>query len=150
MNSYLSVHDYIRAVTGQGVQTLYGNLMRVRGNAGVAQSAISLPVQPNTTVQLNQYDPITIFDGALTEMVTVTAATAPGAASIPITPTQFAHAAGVSCCSDGTQGSVAEAVLEGSAAVERICRQPLLQATYTAETLPLLSTRAWVDSSMAL
>jgi hypothetical protein len=149
MNSYLSVHDYLRMTTGQETSSLLGNLMRV-GTGGVAQGATSLPVAPNTTVNLNQYDLITIFDGASTEVVTVTTNTTSGASSIPISATQFAHAAGISCCSDGASGSLAEAILEGSAEVERICRQPLLQATYTNETVPLQSSRAWIDSSIAL
>src|SRR6266568_16867 len=135
--------------TGQETPSLIGNLFRV-GTGGVAQGAISLPVTPNTAVALSQYDNIAIFDGSSTEVVTVSAATNAGASSIPISATQFAHAAGVSCCSDGVGGSLAEALLEGSAEVERICRQPLLQATYTNEVVPLQSTRGWIDSSIAL
>jgi hypothetical protein len=151
MNSYITVHDYARAVTGQGITSLLGNLMRV-GTGGVTLGATTLPVTPNTTVQLNQYDQITIFDGASSEIVTVGAAGASvGASSIPISACAFAHAAGTSCCSDGTgPQSLAEAILEGSASVEQICRQALLQATYTSESLPLASTRAWVDSSLRL
>lgn len=144
-NSYLSVHDYLRAIQGQETASLIGNLIRVN-TGGVVLGATSLPVTPNTTVNLNQYDIITIFDGSSTEEVTVTATTASGASSIPITATAFAHAAGVSCCSDGTYGSLAQAILDASAEVERICEQPLLQQTNTGEELPLRTTRAMIDN----
>ena len=151
MNTYLSVHDFLRAPTGQETASLLGNLLRI-ATGGVAQGATSLPVTPGTTLTLNPYDPITIFDGSNTEVVTVTGSSpiSPGAISIPVSALQYAHAAGTSCCSDGRLGSLAEAIIEGSAEVERICRQPLLQATYTNEQLPLQSTRAWIDSSLQL
>lgn len=149
-NSYLSAHDYKRMTTGQEIASILGNLLRI-GPGAVAQGAASLPVMPNTTVDLNAYDPVTIFDGSSTEVVQVGSAGAVvGSSSIPLlSGVQFGHAAGTSVCSDGAQGSLAEAILEGSAEVERICRQPLLSATYT-DILPLLSMRAAVDNESHL
>jgi len=149
-NSYLSAHDYKRATTGQEIASILGNLLRI-GPGAVVQGATSLPVTPNTTIALNAYDPVTIFDGSNTEVVQVGSAGASiGSSAIPLmVGAQFGHAAGTSCCSDGTQGSLAEAILEGSAEVERICRQPLLLATYT-DLLPLLSMRAAVDNGSRL
>lgn len=146
-NTYLTVHDYLRAITGQETSSLLGNLMRLSG--AVIVGATSLPVTPNTTVNLSVNDPITIFDGASSEVVTVTSATAAGASSIPVTATQYAHASATSLCSDGTQGSLAQAIIDGSANVERICNQALLQATYT-DTLPLMTTRAMIDNNQQL
>lgn len=149
-NSYLSAHDYRRATTGQEIASILGNLLRI-GPGAVAQGATNLPVTPNTTIALNAYDPVTIFDGSSTEVVQVGSAGAVvGSPSIPLlSGVQFGHVAGTSCCSDGVEGSLAEAILEGSAEVERICRQPLLLATYT-DLLPLLSMRAAVDNGSRL
>lgn len=148
-NTYLSIFDYLRSNSGHETASLYGNLLRINGS--VTQGATSLPVTPNTTVQLNVYDPITIFDGASSEVVTVQASTAPGASSITLqSGTQYAHASGTPCCSDGTYGSLAEAIIDASAEVERICNQPLLQATYTNESLSLRTTRAIIDNKNSL
>jgi hypothetical protein len=148
-NSYITVHDYLRAVTGQATSRLLGNLMRV-GSPGVSPGATSLPVTPATTVSLAQYDQVYIFDGASSEIVTVTANTSEPASSIPISATQFAHAAGVSCCSDGASGSLGQTIFDASAEVETICRQVLLQQSNANEQLPLVTTRAWIDSALQL
>jgi len=147
-NAYLSVHEYLNRVTGLSTSALVGNVMRC---GAVAQGATSLTVTPVLTVALNQYDQVTILDGANSEVLIVGSAGAiVGASNIPVSATQYAHNAGTSCCSDGTSGSLAEAIIEGSASLESITRQALLQATYTLEMLPMPTTRAWVDSSRQL
>lgn len=148
MNLYISVFDYKNAPTGQETASLLGNLLRV-STGGVAQGGTSLPVTPNTTMQLNQYDTITIFDGSSSESVQVTANTASGASSVPITATAYAHAAGTPLCSDGVSGSLAQAIIEGSAHVERYCEQELLAATYS-ETLYLRTMDANVTNDGSL
>lgn len=148
MNLYISPFEYQKAPTGQETASLLGNLLRV-GTGGVALGATSLPVTPNTTVALNQYDNITIFDGSSSEVVQVTATTASGASSVPITATQYAHAAGTPLCSDGASGSLAQAIIEGSAHVERYCDQELLAATYS-ETLYLRTMDANVTNDGSL
>lgn len=149
INTYLSVHDYLRATHGQETASILGNLMRV-SSGGVAQGAPSLPVTPNTTVNLNIYDQIYIFDGSNSEIVTVTATTNAGASAIPVSALAYSHAAGISCCSDGVYGSLGQTIIDGSAEVERICEQPLLQQTNINETLPLLTTRAMVTNKSQL
>ena len=149
MNLYISAFEYQKAPTGQETASLLGNLLRV-GTGGVALGATSLPVTPNTTVALNQYDNITIFDGSSSEVVQVTATTASGASSVPITATQYAHAVGTPLCSDGTSGSLAQAIIAGSAHVERHVEKPLLATTYTNETLRLRSMEAAITSDGTL
>lgn len=146
-NTYITPFEYKRATTGQETTSLLGNLLRL--SSGVSASGTSLPVTPNTTVNLAVYDPIWIFDGASSEMVTVTATTASGASSIPVTALAYAHSTGTALCSDGTNGSMGESIFSASAEVENICLQPLIQATYT-ETLQLRTMAASINSSGTL
>lgn len=148
-NLYLTPTEYTKAPTGQETASLIGNLLRV-GTGGIAQGGTSLPVTPNTTVALNQYDNIYICDGVSSEIVQATAATPANSSSVPITATQFAHAAGVQVLSDGVSGSLGEALIEGSAHVERHTEQALLQATYTNETLRLRTMEAAITSDGSL
>jgi len=80
----------------------------------------------------------------------VTAATNAGASSIPITATLFAHATGVPLCSDGAYGSLGEALVEGSAHLERYTEQSLLATTYTNEVLRLRTMEAAITSDGSL
>lgn len=148
MNTYISVYDYLRAGTGQDTATVLGNVARL--NNSVSAGATSLPLTAATTVALNAYDQITIFDGANSEQVSVTAATPQGATSIPVSALSFAHAAGTPLCSDGAQGSLAEMIVNASAQLETYCRQSLLQAAYSNEELPLRTTRAAVTRDYRL
>src|SRR6266699_1695830 len=146
-NTYITPHEYKRATTGQEITSLLGNLLRLSSAVGAAGT--TLPVTPNTTVNLAVNDPIWIFDGVSSEMVTVTATTASGASSIPVTALSYAHSTGVALCSDGTIGSLGQAIESASIEVENICRQPLLQATYTEE-LQLRTMTASINSDGAL
>lgn len=145
MNTYLSHLDYQRAPTGNETATLVGNSLRLSHPVAVGDTAIF--VTPNTTVQLNAYDQITIFDGPYSEVVTVGATVGVGSASFQIASPgfQFAHVSGVPMCSDGTGGSLSQTIINASEEVESICRQPLLQAVYT-ETYSLQSMQASLDA----
>lgn len=148
VNAYISAAEYLNRITGLSTSALVGNLART---GTVALGATSLTVSPALTVALQQWDNLTLFDGANSEVVTVASGGAAiNATTIPISATQYAHSAGTSCCSDGASGSLAEAIIEGSASLESITRQALLQATVTLEMLPMPTTRAWVDSSRQL
>jgi len=111
--------------------------------------AVTLLVVPNTTVQLNQYDRITIFDGPNSEVVIVAGTTNAGVGSIGIqTPgLQFQHAAGTPCCSDGVLGSLADQIVDASDWLETdFTFQALFQATYTGEILPMPSMQVSIDN----
>lgn len=149
MDTYITPFDVARSPHGLEIGTLTGNLLRLSSTqpAGVS----TLPVTPNTTVQLNPYDPIVLFDGSSSEEVTVSATVAPGQASIPLqSPTQFAHNGGTPICSDGPLGSLAVQIVNASAWVEEICNQSLFQVTWTNEELFIPSMEAWVDNQSAL
>ncbi len=146
-NTYITPHEYKRATTGQEITSLLGNLLRLSSAVGAAGT--TLPVTPNTTVNLAVNDPIWIFDGVSSEMVTVTATTASGASSIPVTALSYAHSTGVALCSDGATGSLGQAIESASIEVENICRQPLLQTTYPEE-LQLRTMAASINSDGAL
>lgn len=146
VNTYITPFEYKRAATGgsaQEVASLLGNLLRL--SSGVSIAATSLPVTPNTTVNLAVNDPIWIFDGASSEMTTVTSTTGSGASSIPVTALAYAHSSGTVISSDGTNGSLGEDIVIASTNLESICRQPLLQATYTEE-LQLRTMAASINS----
>jgi len=147
VNTYITPFEYKRATTGQETASLLGNLLRL--SSGVSAAGTSLPVTPNTTVNLAVGDPVWIFDGSSSEMVTVTATTNAGASSIPVTALAFNHFTNTALCSDGTNGSLGQAIEAGSAEVENICLQPLLQTTYT-ETLQLRTMAASINSDRAL
>jgi len=148
-NLYITPIEYTKAPTGQETASLIGNLLRV-GTGGVVQGATTLPVTPNTTVALSEYDNLYLFDGSSSEIVQVTANTSVNASSVPISATQFAHSAGVIVLSDGVSGSLGEALVEGSAHLERHTEQPLLATTYTNETLRLRTMEAAITSDGSL
>jgi hypothetical protein len=131
-NTYLTAHDYLKATTGQETASLVGNLCRL-----------------STDVALVAGDQVYILDGSATELATVATDTAPGASAIPVQPLASGHLVHTSVVTDGTRGSLGDTIVEASAVVERITRQPLLKATVT-EALPLMSTRASVDSEANL
>jgi hypothetical protein len=145
INAYLDPFQYKAAPTGQETASLLGNLLRIAGGGTIA-GATALPTLTPTTVQLNPGDVVSIFDGSSTEQVFVSTTTGAGASSIPLsTPLQYAHAANTPLCSDGASGSLAQAIINASSELETICKQPLLQATYT-ETYALQSMQASIDS----
>lgn len=146
-NTYITPYEYKRAASGgasQELASLTGNLTMLSGS--VVQGATSLPVSPNTTVNLAVDDPVWIFDGIKSEMVLVTSTTASGASSIPVSATAFAHADDTPICSDGTNGSIGETLFIASSEVDAITQQAsLLQQTYT-ETYSLRTMDANINS----
>src|SRR5690242_16942111 len=137
-NAYIDCFIYQRSVTGLEKGSLIGNAGRL--SSAIAAGVTSLPVIPTTSVALNQFDQITIFDGNLTEVVMVGANTQIGTTSIPLLqPTQNAHVQYTPYCTDGPMGSLADAIIEASNWIENLCQQTLFQQTYTGETLQLPS-----------
>jgi hypothetical protein len=145
--TYTDPFQYRRAPTGLESDTLLGNLTRLSGS--IALGATSLPVSPATTIYLAVDDQITIFDGANSEVVTVTTATVTGSSTILVSATLAAHASKVVICSNGTLGSLADMIVDASAWLENICQQPRWQATFT-EQLRAPSMRAAVDVNGAI
>jgi hypothetical protein len=142
MNLYLDPYSYIRAATGHDTSQLVGNLCRLA--SPVAALATTLSLTAALTSQLNQYDQIYLFDGSASEIATLAQPAAVGATQISVQALASAHAAGVPFCSDGSVGSLAQCIIDASAAVESYCRQPLYQASYSAEELPLRTSRAMI------
>ncbi len=147
MNTYISWVDWQRSVTGLEWASLVGNTGRI--TSSIALGATTLPVTA-LTVQLNQYDVITIYDGSSSENVIVQSTAAVNATSITISATQYAHVAGTPFSTDGVLGSLAEHILRASQWLETICKQPLWQTTYTNELLAMPTMRASIDNQYAL
>lgn len=147
--SYLSQFDYLASPTGLESNSLLGNSLRL--SRLHAAGATILNVTPNTTVPLNQFDTITIFDGLLTEQVQVgTGGAASGSSNIPLlNPTTNAHALYTPCSSPGTLGDIGSEILKASAWVENITKQSLWSTTQT-ETLRIPSMRASFDNQSIL
>jgi len=158
--SYISQLDYLNTPSGLETGTLLGNSLRL--SSAVAAGATSLPVVlasglTGTSFDLNQFDPITIYDGLSSEVVLVSAATTFPATSIPImapigatyTGCQFAHAQYIPLSSPGTLGDIGQEILKASAWLENITKQSLWQTTQT-ETLRLPSMRASIDGQNIL
>lgn len=148
MNTYLSWFDWQRTTTGLEWGSLVGNLGRI--SSATSAGAMSLPVTPGLTVQINPYDLITIFDGANSETVTATAVAHGLDASITVSTTTYAHAAGTPYCTDGILGSLADQIVKASQELETICKQSLFLNTYTNEMLALPTMRAAIDNQFAL
>ncbi len=149
MNTYIDIYSYLRASTGQMTSALVGNTARI-ASPGVSVGVTLIPLTQPTTVALNQYDQVTIFDGSNSEVASVTAPASIGSTSITVSALQFAHAAGVSLCSDGASGSLAQQIITASQWLEDICRQPLLQTSHVNERLSLRTTRAAVTRDYTL
>lgn len=143
VSTYIDPFTYQRASTGLDSSSLVGNLLRL--SSAVVIGATSLSVTPATTVALNQYDRITLFDGINSEVVTVTSSTAIGATSIPVSATVAAHAVATPLCSDGTAGSLSDELVNAGSWLENICQQSLYQQSYT-ETLRMPSMRGSIDN----
>jgi hypothetical protein len=144
--AYTDPFAYRRSTTGQETSSLVGNLVRL--TAGVSVGATSLPV-PALTTALAIDDPVTIFDGTNSEVVTVTAVASIGVQSISVTATLAAHAAKTVICSDGTLGSLSEMIFEASSWLETITQQPRW-LTSSTEALQAPSMRAAVDRNLGL
>ena len=148
-NTYISHFEYQRSPSGLEYSSLLGNSMRL--SAGALLGATTLAITPAITVDLHQYDRITIFDGPNSEVVTVSADTNQPATSIPLQAgTIFAHGATTPLCSDGILGSLADQIMDASAELEAIAFTPLFQATYTGEVLTVPSMDATIDNQRML
>lgn len=148
MNTYLSWFDWQRTTTGLEWSSLVGNTGRLT-NSLLSAGLTTLPVTA-LTVQINQWDIVTIFDGSSSEIVTATAASLVGATSITVSATTYAHAIGTPFCTDGILGSLADQIVKASQQLETICRQSLFLNTYTNEMLALPTMRAAIDNQFAL
>lgn len=148
--TYIDCFQFMRATTGLEIASLLGNVGRL--SSAVLAGASSLPVAPNTTVALSQFDNLTIFDGPNSEQVMVGASTAQGQSSIPLLqPLQFAHAQYVSYCTDGPSGtfggnSLADEIVNASSWIEDQCQQSLFQQVYASEILDIPSMSASIDN----
>lgn len=146
-STYIDPLQYTRNPVGiAGLTAYYANVLRLPAvhNAGVTKIS-NLPTSA-ITAQLNAYDNLYIFDGLNSEIVQVASITTPGATQIPlVSPTQFTHAVGTVCCSDGTMGSLATQIFTASQWVEDICYQSLWVSTYTGEILSMPTMRAALD-----
>ena len=148
MNTYLSWFDWQRTTTGLEWGSLVGNTGRI--SSAVSIGATSLPVAPAVAVQVNQFDVITIFDGANSETVMATTTAHGLDTSITVSATTYAHAAGTPYCTDGILGSLADQIIKASQQLETICKQSLFLSTYTNEMLALPTMRAAIDNQFAL
>jgi len=148
MNLYITAKEYVKAATGQETTSLIGLLGYL--SAPMIVGAISVPLSAPLTEPIAAYDNVTIFDGSSSEVVQCSAYTNINATAIPVFASLFAHATGTVICTDGTDGSLAQAIIEGSAHVERHTEQPLLTTTYTDETLRLRSMEAAITSDGTL
>lgn len=148
-NTYIDAITYQLAPTGLQLASQYGNIGRL---AQIASGASSLtPIAPLTTA-LNQYDSIYITDGPNSEVLQVgSGGAAIGVLSIPLqSNTAFAHTGGTAYCTDGTQGSLGQAIFEASRWLEDICHQALWQTSYTNEILTMPTMRASWDNQQNL
>lgn len=147
MNTYISWFDWARSVTGLEWQSLVGNTGRI---GTTPLGATSITVTPALTVQLNQYDILTIFDGSNSENVIVQATALLNATTVNVSATINAHVAGTPFSTDGVLGSLAEAIIRSGQLLETICKQTLFQFTYTNEKLAMPTMRASIDNQYAL
>lgn len=156
VNAYIDQMDFTRSTSGLEYPSLVGNSTRFTTAQAAGVTSLTVPASGvgSITVALSFFDRITIFDGANTEVVQVGSAGAlVGATSIPLlsgTTLQYNHAVGVAWCSDGTNGSLADQIINASAWLERECYQSLLQTTYTSEQLTMPSMRASVNNRGSL
>lgn len=145
VSTYIDCITYSKAPTGLMLTTQVGNIGRIQS---CTAGATSLTLVAATTVVLSQYDAIYVTDGPNSEVLQVGAAGAiVGATSIPLQgATQYAHAGGTPYCTDGSQGSLGQAIFEASRWLEDICHQSLWQTAYTGEILTMPTMRAAIDN----
>ncbi len=148
MNTYISWFDWQRTTTGLEWGSLVGNTGRISVTTLAAHTTLS--IVPVLTVAINQFDLITIFDGANSEIVTATVGASIGAGSISVSATAFDHAAGTPYCTDGVLGSLADQIVKASQQVETICKQSLWLTTYSNELLAMPTMRGSIDNHAAL
>jgi hypothetical protein len=142
-STYLDHFAYQRMPHGLSLSSYIGNSARLAND--ISAGATSLPLNTATTVDLNQYDQLYIFDGLNSEIVTVATAAQMPATSITVSPTAYAHTQGVALCSDGTAGSLGTQLFTTGQWVEDICHQSLWVSTYSNEILSMPTMRAALD-----
>lgn len=150
-NTYIDAITYSKAPTGLNLTGQIGNIGRITA-ASAGATSLTL-TQALTSMALNQYDALYVTDGPNSEILQVgSGGAAIGATSIPLqAATQFVHAGGTAYVTDGTQGSLGQAIFEASRWIEdEICRQALWATTYTSEILTMPTMRASLDNQYGL
>lgn len=147
--SYIDQFTYLTSPEGLETGTLLGNSLRLSRLTPAGSSLLN--VTPNTTVTLNAFDTLTIYDGLLTERVQVAAAGAASGSSniLLLNPTQNAHNQYTSLSSPGTLGDLGGEILKAGAWLENITKQSLWATTQT-ETLRIPTLRASFDNQSIL
>jgi len=148
-NTYVDAITYQKAATGVSLTTLAGNIGRIQV---CAVGATSLTLVSAITVALTQYDAIYITDGPNSEILQAgVGGAAIGATTIPLQgATAYAHVGGTAYCTDGSVGSLGQALFESGRVVEDICHQALWQTNYTGEILTMPTMRASIDNQWNL
>lgn len=143
-STYIDAITYSKAATGLTLTPLYGNLGRL---TSTAQGVTTLTLIAPLTVALAAYDSIYVFDGPSSEVLQVSQSASVGSSTVTLqSPAAYAHAAGTAYCTDGTQGSLGQAIFEASRWIEDICHQPLYQTAYSGEILTMPTMRAAIDN----
>lgn len=144
MNTYIDPFTYQRAPTGLESASLLGPAGFVNAS-GVAIGATSLPLAtPLTSDTLGVGSRVTIFEGASSEVVTLTAVPNVADTALMVTPLQYAHTGVATWCGDGPGGSLADVIVRASKRLENKCQQALFAVSYT-DTIPLQSMQAAID-----
>jgi hypothetical protein len=148
MNTYTDCISYMKAPTGIDVSGFVGNIGMI-SSVMLGSNTLSVPA---LTLELVQYDPIYIFDGANSEVLQVgNAGAGIGATSIPLeSPTQYVHVGGVAYCTDGDEGSLGAQIVTASRWIEDICHQSLWGTAYVNEILTMPTMRAALDNQQNL
>lgn len=151
-NTYIDCITYSKAGTGLVLQNQYGNIGRIAACSVGATSLTLVANQALTAQALSPYDDLYLFDGINSEHVQVgNAGAAIGATSIPLQAgTQYAHIGGTPYCTDGTQGSLGQAIFEASRWIEDICHQSLWGSAFVNEILTMPTMRASIDNQWCL
>lgn len=149
-STYSDIFAMIRQPSGIVLANTYANAFRFAIPQPAGTTRLNVPANAVTTT-INAYDQVYLFDGLNSEIVQVSTAASPGASSLSlVNPTQFTHQAGVSACTDSTQGSLAAQIFTASQWIEDICRQSLYVSTYSGEVLSMPSMRAAIDKDEVL
>lgn len=148
-SSYIDIPFFLTAVAGPDVlDYLGGNALLL---ANVSLGATSLTVTQPAGFAVNQA--VYLLDGPNSEIVFASAIT--GNSITTTTALQFAHSAGVSVSSPGTQGSLAQFMITASAWAENHCQQgnPTDRSLFQKvrnDNYELGTTRAYLDPNYTL
>ena len=140
--AYITPFQFMNSPSGLEFQSLVSNISRLSIAGAVGATSINI-LPPGLTTVLNLYDQISIFDGANSEVVSVTSSTDTlGVETIQCTPLAYNHAIGTPICTDGVSGSLAQSIFSASQYLETICRQSLFLTSYVGELLTMPTMRA--------